>query len=215
MPRRTLIDHRPWLVASLFAAIAYYVLRDTALGGLWLILLKGAGVGLLAAYALRRAPGADGKLIAGALGLGALGDMAIELDFMAGGAAFFLAHCVAIALYLRHPRPARARSQKAAGIALLIGTPLLAWLLTMNWQVGLYALALGGMAAAAWLSAFPRYRVGIGAVLFVVSDLLIFWREGPFDDGGVGNLLVWPIYYAGQFLIATGVVQTLRKSAKC
>jgi uncharacterized membrane protein YhhN len=39
------------------------------------------------------------------------------------------------------------------------------------------------MAAAAWSSRFPRYRVGAGAVLFVISDWLIFSRMGSFDLG--------------------------------
>jgi hypothetical protein len=66
------------------------------------------------------------------------------------------------------------------------------------------------MAAAAWLSRFPRYRVGTGAVLFVISDWLIFSRMGRFDLGLLPDLLIWPTYYAGQVMIATGIVQCLR-----
>lgn len=210
MPKRALIEHRPWLLASIAAAIGYYFLRDTALGGIQLMALKGAGVALLAAYALRRAGGQDGRLLAAALGLGALGDVLIELDLLYGGAAFFVAHIAAIALYLRNPRAEPSRSQKAAGIALLGMTPVLCWLLSGSLQIGLYGLALGGMAAAAWLSRFPRYRVGVGAVLFVISDLLIFSEGGAIDLRAVGDILIWPLYYIGQFLIATGVVQALR-----
>ena len=54
------------------------------------------------------------------------------------------------------------------------------------------------MAAAAWYSRFPRYRVGTGAVLFVVSDWLIFSRFGSFDLGVLPDLLIWPFYYVGQ-----------------
>ena len=50
-----------------------------------------------------------------------------------------------------------------------------------------------------------------GALLFVVSDWLIFSRLGPYDLAPLPDLLVWPTYYVGQFLIATGVVQTLRR----
>ena len=76
--------------------------------------------------------------------------------------------------------------------------------------MAVYALALGGMAAAAWSSSFPRYRVGLGAVLFVVSDLLIFARLGPLESSAIPGLLIWPLYYFGQFLICTGVISTLR-----
>ena len=177
---------------------------------MWLILIKGAAVGLLAIYAVRRGSGTDAALIAAYLALSSLGDMGIELYFEVGGALFFAAHLAAMALYLRHPRHHATPSQKALAVALLLGTPAISWLLSENWQVALYALALGGMAATAWMSRFPRYRVGIGAVLFVVSDWLIFSQFGSFDLGDLPHLLIWPIYFSGQFLIATGVVQTIR-----
>ncbi|MDC0886387.1 lysoplasmalogenase [Altererythrobacter sp.] len=210
MPKRALIDHRPWLMGALVAAAAFYVLRDSAIGGLWLMLLKGTGVALLAMYALRRAGGQDGNLLVLALIFSAIGDVLMELDFLYGGSAFFLSHVAAIALYARNPRAQPTGSQKGAGLALLTLTPFVSWLISGSLQVALYALALGGMAAAAWLSRFPRYRVGLGAALFVVSDLLIFARMGPMQWQTVPDLLVWPIYFLGQFLIATGVVQTLR-----
>ena len=78
-------------------------------------------------------------------------------------------------------------------------------------SVSLYALALGAMAASAWASVFPRYRVGAGAALFVVSDLLLFAEMGPLQASVVPQVMVWPLYYLAQFLIAVGIVQTLRK----
>ena len=208
---RTLAHERPWLLVALIGAVAYYVLSDNQIGGLYLILLKGTGAAALAIYCWRRASGTDGLLIGMVMALSSGGDMGIELDFLIGGAAFFAAHVAAIALYLRHPRPHPTPSQKLTGGALLLFTPAVSYLLTLDWPVTLYALALGGMAAAAWWSAFPRYRVGLGAVLFVISDLLIFARMGPLQWHALGDLLVWPVYFSGQFLIATGVVQTLRR----
>ena len=150
MPRRALIERRPWLVASLVSGISY----------------------------------------------------------------FFVGHIIAISLYARHRRTRLTPSQKATAVALLLGTPLIAFLLPTDRSaapgVALYALALGGMAAAAWSSAFPRYRVGLGAVLFVVSDLLIFARMGPLADSALPGLLIWPLYYLGQLLICVGVTQFLR-----
>lgn len=213
MARAALIEHRPWLLASIVAAVAFYVLRDAPVGGVQLMLLKGAGVALLAIYALRRSSGIDGMLIAAVMALGAIGDMAIEISFVAGGSAFFLGHLVAIALYLRNRRPATTPSQKLAAAALLVATPVVSWLLSKDAGVTLYATGLGGMAATAWLSRFGRYRVGTGAVLFVVSDWLIFSRMGSFDLAPLPDLLIWPLYYFGQFLIATGVVQALRRHA--
>jgi uncharacterized membrane protein YhhN len=215
MAKQALIEQRPWLLTSIVAATAYFFLKDNPIGeGTWGILLKGAGVALLALYALLRVPhdrrGIDGALLVLALALAALGDMTIELYFTAGGALFAAAHCVAVALYLRnrHPRPSPV--QKLTGVGLLIGTPLVSFLLSGQAQIALYAGFLGAMVAAAWMSHYPRYRVGTGAVLFVVSDWLIFSRMGAYDLAPLPDLLIWPLYYAGQVMIATGIVQCLR-----
>ncbi|MCP9223272.1 lysoplasmalogenase [Erythrobacter sp. LQ02-29] len=213
MPKRALIDRRPWLFAAIVAAIAYFVLRGTT-DDYWIIALKGAPVAALAIYAAERGLGVDGQLLTLVLGLGALGDMLLEIDLLYGGAAFFAGHLAGIVLYLRNRRANPAGSQVALAVALFVFTPALAWLLSGSLQVSFYGLGLGAMAATAWLSSFPRYRVGIGAILFVVSDLLIFGRGGGMVPGTVAAWLIWPLYAAGQFLIATGVVQSLRRRDK-
>lgn len=215
MARRALIEHRPWLLASIAAATAYYFLRDNPVGeGVWGIAMKGAGVGLLTVYALRRVPlgrhGLDGAIFVLVLALAAAGDMVLELDFRAGGALFLASHLVAVLFYLRQPRARTTPSQKLLALALLLGTPLVSYLLSLRADIALYSAGLGAMAAAAWMSRFPRYRVGTGAVLFVFSDWLIFARFGPIDLEPLPTLLIWPLYYAGQLMIATGVVQSLR-----
>ncbi|TMM49943.1 lysoplasmalogenase [Qipengyuania marisflavi] len=215
MPRRALLDYRPWLLASLLAGVTYFFVMDDQIGGLWLMLWKGAGVAFLAMYAALRGRGTDGVLIAMVMALGAAGDMGIELDLRLGGALFAAGHLLAIALYLRNRREKTTGSQKLAAVALAVFTPLLGALMTYpqpNWQIAAgYSLVVGVMAAFAWTSRFPRYRVGMGAVLFVVSDLLIFAREGGAMSEDATQWLIWPLYYAAQFLIATGVVQTLRR----
>lgn len=215
MARQALIEQRPWLLASITAATAFYFLSDNPVfEGTWGLLAKGASVGLLALYALLRVPqgrrGVDGVLLVVALSLAAIGDVAIELDFFVGGVFFTAAHVVAVGLYLRnlHKRPSPA--QKLIGAALLIGTPLVSYILSGEAQIALYASFLGAMAGAAWMSHYPRYRVGTGAVLFVLSDWLIFARMGAFDLEPLPTLLIWPLYFAGQLMIATGIVQCLR-----
>ena len=178
------------------------------------MLLKGAGVALLAVYALRRHGSTDARLLAAVMALGALGDMAIEMSMIAGGAAFLAAHMGAVALYRRNRRPVPGASQKLAAAVLLAGTPLVSFLLSSDWGVTAYSLGLGAMACTAWLSRFSRYRVGAGAVLFVVSDWLIFSRLGFVGDTALADWLIWPLYYAGQFLIATGVIQTLQRDPR-
>lgn len=217
MPRRALAEKRPLLLASIAAALAFYYLRWGPWPELYLIPLKGAAVGLLALYLWLRHSSPDARLMAWAFGAAALGDVAIEIetDRVIAGLLFFAYHVMAMGVYLRNRRPELTGSQKAAVVAMLGLTPLIAWLLPSNRaeaaNVALYALALGAMAASAWASVFPRYRVGAGAALFLLSDLLLFAEMGPLQGDIVPQILVWPIYYLGQLLIATGVVQTLRK----
>lgn len=216
MPRRALFDQRPFLLLSIVAALAFYYLRGGDLvPGLYLILLKGVPMALLAIYAWLRHSSPDAHLLAWAFGAAALADMAIEIDLVIGALLFFLYHVLALGVYLRNRRPELAKTQSwVVGITLVL-TPVIAWLLpadrSMAWQVGLYGVALGGMVAGAWASNFPRYRVGAGAMLFLVSDFLIFARMGPLMGSPVAEYLVWPIYYLGQLLICVGVITTLRK----
>jgi hypothetical protein len=215
MPKRALIEHRPYLVLSLLFGITYFFVMDDEVGGSWLALWKGAGVGFLAVYAAHRGRWREGALIAVVLALGALADVVLEFSFLVGGAIFALSHLLAIFLYLANRRESPTASQVAASAALFVGTPLVAGMLTYpldNWVLAtLYAAIVGAMSAAAWASRFPRYRVGLGAVLFVASDLIIFAREADHVSPELGSWLIWPLYYGGQFLIATGVIQTVSK----
>lgn len=210
MPKRALIEKRPWLVASLLFGISYWFVSQGHMPGLYQIVWKGAGVALLAAYAWAHHPSRDAHLVGVIMALGSLGDMVIEIDFVWGALAFFAGHLVAMALYLRYRRECTTGSQKALAVAVLLGVPLIGWMLTGSAQVALYALALGGMAATAWMSSFPRYRVGLGAMMFVASDLLIFARMGPLGGSGLARQMVWPLYYFGQFLICIGAIGALR-----
>ncbi|WP_421936700.1 lysoplasmalogenase family protein [Phenylobacterium sp.] len=178
---------------------------------------KGAGVSLLAVYAALNARSLDGWLLAAVLAFGALGDMLLETHGLIVGALAFLAgHITATGLYLRNRRTAGAGDWGvAAGI--VIGVTVAAYLLPPERAgaglIALYALGLSIMAATAWLSRFPRPLVAAGALMFAVSDLLIFLRTGrPALDILPMGLAVWGLYFAGQALIAVGVVRGLRSS---
>jgi uncharacterized membrane protein YhhN len=215
MSRRALAEKRPLVFVSILAALAFYYLRWGPWPEAYLIPLKGSAVALLALYLWLRHSSPDARLMAWAFGAAALGDMAIEVDRTIGGLLFFLYHVLALGVYLRNRRPTLTPSQKWAVAALLLLTPLIAWFMPADRaqapNVAIYALALGAMAAGAWASVFPRYRVGAGAVLFLLSDLLLFAEMGPLEGHIVPQVLDWPIYYLGQLLIATGVALTLRK----
>jgi uncharacterized membrane protein YhhN len=211
LPKRALIESRPWLFAGIAMAIAFWIISGSALGDVFQAAIKGGSVAALAGYALSRSHLRNARMIAAVMAIGAAGDVGIEFDTQVGGGLFLLAHLVAIVLYLRNRRPAPAGTQKAAAAALLAGVPLAAWVLAGDLMAVIYAIALGSMAASAWLSRFSRYNVGIGALLFVVSDLLIFARLGGRIDQSLSSWFVWPLYYAGQLLICTGVIRAVRR----
>jgi len=179
-----------------------------------MVLWKGAGVALLALWAATHARTLDGWLLVAVMAFGAAGDMLIELAGLEVGAlAFALGHMVAIALYARNRRPAVSTSQAVLAWVAVPAAIAITWALLAP-QAGwigavIYALFVAVMAAMAWTSRFPRYRTGIGAMMFLASDLFIFARAGGALSPAFTVWLIWPLYFAGQALIAAGVVRTL------
>lgn len=212
-----LAHKRPWLLASLVAGISFpatWLLLPLE-GGLIALVWKMAAVGLLVPFALHRHHVGEFVPLAIILAFYALGDGLIEFSMVAGALAFAAGHLVAIWLYFRHRRVAPTFSQKLLAIALFLLTPVIAYGLPPTTdeavQVAAYSVILAAMAAMAWSSNFPRYRVGFGAVLFVISDLLIFAELGPLANSKVSGIAIWYLYYFGVLMIAVGVAQTLVK----
>lgn len=206
-----LAHKRPWLLLSLFFGIGYMLPIVQSLPGAYLVAWKMAAAAFLVPYVLRRHNAGDFVTLGCFLALCSIGDGLIEFSLEAGGAAFGLAHIVAIWLFSRHRRLNISVSQKALALTIFIATPIIAYGLAGKLPA-VYALLLSTMAAMAWSSNFPRYRVGIGAVLFVISDLLIFARQaGHFSDLPVADYIIWYGYYTALLLIAIGVTQTMMK----
>ena len=196
-------------LTAVLAGLSYWAASHVLPTGAVLAAWKGTGVGLLALWALMSAPTTAGRWIALVLAFGALGDVLLETSGLTVGAlAFLIGHLLATGLYWSRRRTGRDRT--APAILLMLGVPLTAYALSGSPGVLLYGLSLGAMAAMAWISRFPRGLVGAGAVLFAVSDLLIFARMGPLAGSIVPDLLVWPLYLAGQAMIAVGVVTSER-----
>lgn len=215
MTRQALIEKRPLLVASIAAAIFFCALRLTRVPEFWFIPLPAAATGFLALHALLQKRGRDSRHLAAMMAVAAVRDVVFQFDLAVSALLFFVYHMLAMSLYLRHPRQRTTATQMAAAVAMLLLTPVVVWLLpadrTIASPVALYGLALGGMASCAWMSAFPRYRVGIGAALILASDLLVIAGIGPLMGQQLPDALAWPLYYVGQLLITIGVVQTLRR----
>ncbi len=212
-----LAHKRPYLLGSLLAGISFpatwlFLPLD---GGLFAMIWKMAAVGLLVPFALRRHHQGEFVLLATMLAFYALGDGLIELSMVAGAIAFAIGHLVAITIFFRHRRVSPVFSQKLLAVTILLATPVIAYSLPADrgegMQVAAYSVILAAMAAMAWSSNFPRYRVGIGAILFVISDLLIFAELGPLADSEWSGIAIWYLYYFGVLMIAVGVAQTLVK----
>ncbi|MEY4269606.1 MAG: hypothetical protein RLZZ58_822 [Pseudomonadota bacterium] len=207
-----------WL-AALLAGASFFGAALAGLHGPAIIAWKGAGVALFALWAARQAASRDGWWIAAVMALGALGDILLETHGLRiGGTAFAIGHLLAIALYLRHRRPALTPSQRALGLIVVPFGALTTFALAQGspglWPHVVYGTIVSVMAATAWTSRFPRYQTGIGAMMFLASDLLIFAKAGGAVPAPVTQWLIWPLYFGGQALIVHGVVSTLRGGAQ-
>ena len=211
MPKRALVQKRPWLLASLTTAIAYYLLKDDNFPGTYLYGLEVASFFLLALYAVLRHQGSIARIVASVMVLAGIGVMAVELDPYIGSAVLTVANILAILIFLRSRRGALTQSQRLTALALLVLVPATAWLLSFDNQarfiVSAYGFVLGVMAAAAWTSRFTRYRVGIGAVLVVAAALVSIAGTGLLANSVLPGLFSWPFFYLGYFLICNGVVR--------
>ncbi len=198
------------LAASVAAGVSYIASWDLGLSQAASLTWKGLGVGLLAVYAALKAKDLNGWLITAVMALGCAGDVLLGIQFIVGAVAFLLGHGVAIALYLRNRRKMIQRSQLALAVLLVPATVFIAFMLPEDRAgapgVAFYTLGLSLMAATAWTSRFPRFTVGVGALLFLISDLVIFAKMGPLPETFLTGLAVWVPYYGGQLLIAVGAV---------
>ncbi|WP_170234823.1 lysoplasmalogenase family protein [Croceicoccus sediminis] len=217
--KRALAQRRPWLLASIIGAVSWWFFADShAIPGLFKVVWKGLPLILLALYAFQRHLGPDGHALTGLLLIAGVADSFSELQYASAATLMGFSLLLGIWLYARNRRDHTVTSQKILALVLVIAVPVISWFLLRGEEGRLlatgFSLLLAIMAATAWTSRFSRYRVGAGAVLFVVSDLLLFATLGPvLHDSPIATKLVWPLYYSGQLLIATGVVSRLRRDA--
>lgn len=172
---------------------------------------KGSCVGLLTLYAaLNR-----NLLLATALGFGAAGDVFLasgfEAAFMFGLSAFLVGHLAYIRLiwptcirWSALPDIRRSAIGLTIGVGLLQGWYLLPYAAGLEVPIILYTAILVAMTALAIASRYPLRLVGLGAVLFFLSDLVLaIYLFSP--DIMVPRWLNWFLYYPGQLLLAIGL----------
>ncbi|WGM40602.1 lysoplasmalogenase family protein [Caulobacter sp. NIBR1757] len=205
------------LLAAVVGGTSYVLAWGMNLPPAWDLAWKGTGVGFLAVFAALRARSLDGWLLTAVMTFGVLGDVLLGVNFITGALAFLAGHLVAIGLYLRNRRPALTRSQLLLAVVLVPATVIIAFLLPTDRAqapgIALYATGLSAMAACAWISRFPRLWTGLGAIFFLISDLLIFARMGRIEPGFTVGLAVWGLYFAGQVMICLGVSGKLVEEA--
>lgn len=202
------------LAASVAGGVSYVAARYVNAPEPAALAWKGSGVALLAVYAALKATQREGWLLAAVMAFGALGDVLLNaFGLTVGAVAFLVGHILAVMLYWPNRRPDLTRGQLISGAMLIPAIVGAAFELPADRAlapgVALYTTGLATMAATAWMSRFPRLLVGLGAIAFVVSDLLIFARSGPLAHSALAAFGVWPLYYGGQLMICLGVTHTL------
>jgi len=183
-------------------------------------LLKFIPVTCLSAFTFLRAQTEAQRLLAGGLLLHAFGDLGLELGWAAQNtalplavASFGVGHVVyGVVFWKTAHAPLSAQNHVAAAVVLaLTSTTTFVFVRAKTdpkrWRMKLFALlymlALTGMGLLSSLSASRATTVG--ALLYLLSDCIIFLRESGVN---LNWLLVWPVYYLGQLLVTEGVLRT-------
>lgn len=213
MPKRALIERRPWLFASILAAVAWLVLQGGPTPGVYLLILNAVPLLLLAVYAALRHRGRDTRMLAGMLVLEGLGSAMLDLAPLWALDVLVFAFLIGLGMFLSHRRLMPDAGRRVGAGALTLLTPALCYFAASRAGVPsplFYGLALGGMAASAWVSTFPQGRVGLGAVLIVVAQVIGLVQMGAQDPAPVALLVDWALFYLGNLILATGVTGELR-----
>lgn len=196
-----------WLSALARSGIAFPPLAN--LPASVLIPWKGActlGLALSLVAASRARPI---RLLALALAISAVADMVLVTKAMvAAGLLFSVSHLIAITVFWRN----RAKPITPLRRAVAVAVPLVSFGLSLaaihSTNVPLvfafYPLLSGIMAATAILSRFPLWLSGLGAVIFICSDVLVLaWLGMLAGDPGFG-FLTWLSYFVGYAMLARG-----------
>lgn len=140
----------------------------------------------------------------------ALGRALLAADLNFARVLLSIAHIGGIAFFIRHRRLGASVSQTLAAVALVILVPLIVWLSSTEAQAVVYSILLGAMAAASWLSRFPRYITGLGAVIYVASDIALLLLTNEFQADQILKELLFFALIAGLILQSYGIVRTFR-----
>ena len=202
---------------SLASAIAYQAIEHRPPSALRTG-LKTASIGLLVPLPLLAGTALPFILLAAAFLFSALGDLFLALkgdprNFTRGLGAFLASHLFYIAVMLPLASAPDTLPLKVTSLAVGIGALALYWSLApslgrMKLPVGAYLVVILVMALTALAIPEGAPLLGLGAVLFVISDSVIaldrFRAPVPYRGP-----IVWITYYAGQALMALSLMALL------
>jgi uncharacterized membrane protein YhhN len=200
------------VIEAFLAVSAVHIAADGVGADLVSDLTKPLLVPLLLVWVLVATDRRPPRWLAIGLGFAFLGDVLLQLPgtlwFLAGMGAFLVMQVCYLVGFAALGSYARLRAQPLVvlgwvllwvALNLVVGPQLG----ELRWPILVYSVALTAMAAAA--VATGDRRIGVGGVLFLISDLLIGLRAAGLEVPASG-VLVMSTYLAAQYLIATGWV---------
>lgn len=205
------------LVFSLIFGIGYGFHLYPITGWPTAMLYKGLGVGLLVLFTLTRNGMQTGakRLLSLALFFGFLGDILLEgpmqNSFLMGLGGFLVGHLFYMALFKK--AAASHKSTMAKAIVAILWLSLIITLVQIYPLAGdlampvlVYGVILTSMATLATFSQYALIFVSSGAILFLISDMLLGLRLFMDLPASVGPL-IWFTYYPAQLLLCLGVIR--------
>lgn len=142
----------------------------------------------------------------------------VTVGLVASGVAFAAAHGFAIMAYARERDDGVATGRLIMALMIpAIAVALSVFALRhggLNIGIGFFPTISGTMAAMAVISRFPLWRSGLGATIFVASDVLVFVDIGVLQNSGTFGWLTWACYAGGYILVARGAIDYQSRSKR-
>lgn len=218
MDKPSAVSRNLWLTAILVGVI--YWIGSLARSGIafeelaslpkpLIVATKGLFSALLAISVFAARKGSASNMVGAALAISAIGDMLlVTMGSAAGGLAFAAAHLLAGYAYAKNRRDYNSAILWLFAIAVPLIAVVSSYLALRgsdhNILMSLFPLISASMAALAILSRFPLWLSGLGAAIFVASDVLFLADLGILRHSGEWGFLTWASYAVGFAMVARG-----------
>lgn len=174
-----------------------------------IVATKGLFSALLAMSVFAARKGSASNMVGAALVISAIGDMLlVTAGSAAGGLAFAFAHLLAGYAYAKNRRDHNSAIvwmfAAAVPVIAVVSSYLALRGSDQTMLMSLFPLISASMAAFAILSRFPLWLSGLGAAIFVASDVLFLADLGVLRHSGAWGYLTWASYAVGYAMVARG-----------